>query len=226
MKKPCSVKRAGLFICSFLRDVFYAGSDKADEVGRCEEDLLSALARADADLFVISAGSVNVGGELLFHSDGRAAAADVSGEAGEVFHMEHDDAFVSADAGRRFQIELFFRRQAEHDRTSAVSPDDDGLEDHVRVEAESLRGVDAGEIVFIIFVIFCLIDDPRFVEDAHDICLFFMFHDQLFPSRIFYQRTQGPLLCQVERVAIPGGRAYNKTNAGGAERLRGGEPTL
>ncbi len=134
------------------------------------------MSGADADDFVFLARAVDVGREGFFHADGGATAADVAGEGEQIFHVYHGDAFVSGGAGGRFEVEFFFRRQAKDDGAGFVTYCDDGFENAIRIEPQDFGGMDAGEVIFAVFVGFCFVRNFRGVQNPHDIGFLFFPH--------------------------------------------------
>lgn len=83
------------------------GGGDADEVGGGDFDLETPDAGTDVDVGVLCGGVVDVGGVVLFHTDGSAASADVAGCGQEVFHRYQVALFVAAYCRGFFQVDFF-----------------------------------------------------------------------------------------------------------------------
>ena len=165
-----------LFACLRLGERGDSRREEGNQIFWGKEDLAASLSGADADCIVFLAGALDVGRERFFHADWRAAAADVAGEREQIFHVHHGDAFVSGDARRGLEVELFFRRQAKDDGARLVADCDDGFENAIGIKAQDFGGMDAGEVLFAVFVGFCFVRNFGRIQNAHDIGFLFFRH--------------------------------------------------
>ena len=123
----------------------------------------------------LSGGVVDIGREMLFHADGRAAATDVAGEGEEFFDRDHFTTFVAGDFGGLFQIDLVGAGNDTDEVAAFVAVEDKRLEYLRDILASLVGNVCRAQIVFIYFIRNQLVSHFGFVQQACYVC-FVNFH--------------------------------------------------
>jgi hypothetical protein len=118
---------------------------------------------------MIKGGGIDVRGEFLFHTDGRAAASDIARQGEQVLDVHHFDLFVACQCGGLFEIDLAVNGQAKNQGTRSVSRGDQRFEGTLKREADLLGDMHARKVIFVDLVGFGFIRNAGGVELAHGV---------------------------------------------------------
>ena len=77
-----------------------------DQIRGCKLYLQAPLSGAYIDMVELFGCMVDICREMFFHADGRAAAANITGEREQLLDRDHFTAFVAGDFGGFLQIDL------------------------------------------------------------------------------------------------------------------------
>ena len=111
------------------------------------------------------------GGEGLFHPHGRAAAADVAGEAEQLLDGDEVDLLVAGGVGRLFQVNLAVAGDDADKVAGALALEHDGFEDTVYVLAQLVGDVLRLKVVLVDGVLVQHELHARLLQQAHGIGL-------------------------------------------------------
>ena len=159
------------------RNFRHLGLGDAQEVGWGDLDLEATHTGTDVDVGVLVAGVVHVGGEVLLHADGRAAATDVAGEGQELLHGDHLALLVARYLGGELEVDGGIAGDDAHEVAGAVALQDEGLEHLGDVFAQRLGYMGCGEVALIYLVGDELVGYLGLVEQAGCIGLLDFCHD-------------------------------------------------
>ena len=119
------------------------------EIGRGNLGLQATHASADEDVGMKVAGVVYIGGEMLLHAYGRAAATDIACEGKELLHGNHLTLLVARHLGGKFEVYRRIARNHTHEVPCAVTLQDECLEYLCDILAQRLGHMWGAEVVLV-----------------------------------------------------------------------------
>lgn len=140
------------------------GMDRVDEVRGCNEQLEPADAGADVNSRDLERAFINEDGELLFHSDGGAAAPDIPRQVLDLLKRNHFAAFVPAERGKSLEVDLRGARDHGHDDPAFVAAQDQCLVNGTDIRAKGQGDMGGAQIAFIDRVFLQFVADVQTVQ--------------------------------------------------------------
>ena len=128
------------------------GTARLDEVGRCNLYLQATYSGTDVDERMVVARRMDIRREMLFHADGRTAAADVARQGQQLLHRDKVTLLVTGNLGCHFKVYLVLAGDDTHKVTRLVAVQHQCLEYLFDVLAQAGCHMDAAQVVLVYFI--------------------------------------------------------------------------
>ena len=130
---------------------------------------MSPFAGGNGNFFIEDGGFVQVSGVLLFHANGTAAAADISGQVQQFFYSHQLHVLITGGFRGLFQVQLTAHRNAKNMNPCPFAPGHQGFENLLFRHSYSMGGMDAAEVIFIKVIVCFPAGDLRLLDKSYRI---------------------------------------------------------